>query len=171
MINVSQKKWIEMDNFENEDEFNDYKDYYEFDSFENFKNNIISDHIIFQKELFFNSFIFFKNRVEELDKNLDIKAKEYSNDFNSNDVSFLFDKFDKNIRVYKKVILEFDAYCNCVFDYIDYVKKMNEEVYNECIIHCKKKMKRKKSMRFYNGCVEKTIGSIEFLLKLRNNKK
>ena len=71
MINVSQKKWIEMDNFENEDEFNDYKDYYEFDSFENFKNNIISDHIIFQKELFFNSFIFVISTEVEKSRSLD----------------------------------------------------------------------------------------------------
>ena len=132
------------------------------------KNDIITNYIIIQKELFVTSFINFYSKLEKTDSELNKRASEYAKDFNNITDVDIIKNFGKSKKAYGKIIRDFNLYSNYIFDHIDYIRKINKEIYDSCILHSRKIITKQKSMKFFNHCAECTINSIDFLLEVRD---
>lgn len=90
---------------------------------------LIQNCICIRREVFLSTCMLFINNVQQKNKNLYQRAADFSKDFN--------EYFPDSNKI---VLTEdsFETFCSSVFDFMNYIRKIDEKLYAESILHVRK---------------------------------
>lgn len=95
-------------------------------------NFLIQNYVCIQREIFVNICAYFSSNVQEKNKNLYQRAIDFSKDFNNCD-SFSFERLALNEE-------NFPVFCNFIFDFMNYIRKLDGSLYEESISHARNQL-------------------------------
>lgn len=123
---------------------------------------MLSSFLNLQREIFVNmAYLFFEN-VQKKDKNLFDRATDFSKDFNKCEPLEL-----KTLELKPE---DYPVFCNYVFDFMNYVRKINKPIFDDSLENARTLMDFK-TFPTMHMCVKVCTSAIEGFLEMRDTNK